>query len=484
MQAEKKPMTREMYLEKMKGFVPEKERAQSDPHRFAYHLQPPVGWLNDPNGLCRIGDTYHIYFQYSPFNAEGGNGLWGHMTTEDFSHFTEHEPAVYPDSRWDQNGAYSGGAYEEDGTYYIFYTGNVKHTDKEYDYITAGREQNVLLITTRDGYHFTEKEFLMTNSDFPADMSQHVRDPQVIRRNDRYYMFLGARTLEDKGCVLLFEGENLREWKYKTRFTTKEAFGYMWECPNYVEAGGRGFLIACPQGVPQNGLDYANVYQCGAFPLDYTFGKKDYRIGEFHELDRGFDFYAPQAFDDGRGRTLLFGWMGMPDSDYGNEITIERGWQHALTLPRELYLTDSGKLGQRPAAELESLRGEKHTEQIEGGDERTICTLPLLSEAVLHVENCGSFSIGIRDFAVLSYDGKALILDLEKCGCGRGQRGVRLDNIREIRIFSDSSSLEIFVNDGEEVFTSRIYDSMKPFGFRVSGEVRGSLEWYELSMEF
>ena len=31
-------------------------RAAADPHRQKLHVQPPVGWLNDPNGLCQIGE--------------------------------------------------------------------------------------------------------------------------------------------------------------------------------------------------------------------------------------------------------------------------------------------------------------------------------------------------------------------------------------------------------------------------------------------
>ena len=32
-----------------------KETIAADPHRQRFHLQPPVGWLNDPNGLCVYG---------------------------------------------------------------------------------------------------------------------------------------------------------------------------------------------------------------------------------------------------------------------------------------------------------------------------------------------------------------------------------------------------------------------------------------------
>ena len=29
--------------------------------RQAFHLEPPRGWLNDPNGLCWFGGRYHVY---------------------------------------------------------------------------------------------------------------------------------------------------------------------------------------------------------------------------------------------------------------------------------------------------------------------------------------------------------------------------------------------------------------------------------------
>lgn len=52
-------------------------RAAADPHRQKLHVQPPVGWLNDPNGLCQIGDEYHVFYQYGPFDPTGGVKHWG-----------------------------------------------------------------------------------------------------------------------------------------------------------------------------------------------------------------------------------------------------------------------------------------------------------------------------------------------------------------------------------------------------------------------
>lgn len=47
--------------------------------RQTLHLEPPRGWLNDPNGLCYFGGLYHVFFQYCPTHANGsGPKHWGH----------------------------------------------------------------------------------------------------------------------------------------------------------------------------------------------------------------------------------------------------------------------------------------------------------------------------------------------------------------------------------------------------------------------
>ena len=58
-----------------------------DKWRAGYHLMPPTGWLNDPNGLCMYQGEYHVFFQYSPFDAEGGLKFWGHYKSKDMIHW-------------------------------------------------------------------------------------------------------------------------------------------------------------------------------------------------------------------------------------------------------------------------------------------------------------------------------------------------------------------------------------------------------------
>ena len=130
--------------------------------------------------------------------------FWGHFVSKDLVHFQERDIAIYPDVKEDKDGVYSGLAFVKDETMYFFYTGNVKH-DGEHDYILTGREQNVMLVTSKDGIEFSEKKILLRNSDFPENMSLHVRVSKSLGRrwNLLYELSLGARGKDDKGYVFI-----------------------------------------------------------------------------------------------------------------------------------------------------------------------------------------------------------------------------------------------------------------------------------------
>ena len=95
---------------------------KSDPWRPEFHVSPPVGWMNDPNGLCQIGDTHHLFFQYSPFDTKPGLNYWGHFSTRDFVHYTYQEPALCSDEQFDCHGVYSGSVLVENGQPLAFRT--------------------------------------------------------------------------------------------------------------------------------------------------------------------------------------------------------------------------------------------------------------------------------------------------------------------------------------------------------------------------
>lgn len=438
--------------------------AANDKDRLNYHIMPTSGWVNDPNGLCQFNGVYHIYYQYSPFDVNGKLKLWGHITTEDFVKYQEHEPVLYPDYRYDQNGVYSGSAVVRNGKINYFYTGNVKHLDGDYDYIMTGREQNLIACSSEDGFNFSEKELIMTNTDFPSKLSLHVRDPKVYPKNGVDYMVLGARDDNSTGCVLVLKGKDLKDWEYHTIIYSDEKFGYMWECPDLFDLNGETVLVTCPQGVPEEGYIYKNVHQNGYFLVNGDLESKDVNLSEFRLLDYGFDFYAPQSFEDESGRRILVGWMGIPDADYTNRTT-ENGWQHALTMPRELILKD-GIIYQRPVEEIKALRGNNRTFAADEFKDLEVENLSF--ELCAEFEKCNGFKLNLRNDISLSFDkSKGLIeLNMGESGCGRDARYAYCDEIRNIDVYSDTSAFEIFINNGEIVFTTRAYtDGAQKIGF-------------------
>ena len=119
-------------------------------YRLYFHLMPPAGWLNDPNGLCQYQGNYHVFFQYAPESSLGGRKFWGHYVSPDLIRWKFLGTALCPDTKWDRDGVYSGSAFTEDGFLELFYTGNVKEKG-DFDYISAGRGANVLYTKSSSG---------------------------------------------------------------------------------------------------------------------------------------------------------------------------------------------------------------------------------------------------------------------------------------------------------------------------------------------
>lgn len=304
----------------------------------------------------------------------------------------------------------------------------------------------------------------MTNTDFPSNLSLHVRDPKVYHKNGIDYMVLGARDDNSTGCLLVLKGKDLKNWECHTVIYSDEKFGYMWECPDLFDLNGETVLVTCPQGVPEEGYIYKNVHQNGYFIMSGDLASKDVNLSEFRLLDYGFDFYAPQSFEDESGRRILVGWMGIPDADYTNRTT-ENGWQHALTMPRELILKD-GIIYQRPVEEIKALRGNMRT--FAADEFKDLEVEDLSFELCAEFEKCNEFKLNLRNDISLSFDkSKGLIeLNMGESGCGRDARYAYCDEIRNIDVYSDTSAFEIFINDGEIVFTTRAYtDGAQKIGF-------------------
>ena len=424
--------------------------------RQKLHLMPPVGWLNDPNGLCQFKGVYHAFFQYSPFNAEGGVKMWGHYTSRDMIDWEYQGVMLYPDQPFDCSGVYSGCALIEDGEMYLYYTGNVKLEDSgDYDYINTGRQSNTVLVTSKDGIHFGKKQLLMRNNDYPAGLTLHVRDPKVWKEHGTYYMLQGARTKEDMGQAVIFRSDDKINWTFYSRVETEEKFGYMWECPDYFEVDGTKILSASVQGLTGEEWKDRNVYQSGYFTVKGDI-LGQYSLSDYCLWDYGFDYYAPQSFETEDGRRIQIGWMGMPDCEEYTNRTIEDGWQHCFTFPREVFVKD-GIIRQRPVRELEARKilSEETKNRLE-------TKKYTVYEAVINNILDDQFRAVLAEELIVKYENNRFKIEFmnnrnDKVSCGRKSRSVEIDHLTDVRILADESSVEIFVNEGAYVFSTRYY---------------------------
>ncbi|UZW14879.1 sucrose-6-phosphate hydrolase [Clostridium pasteurianum] len=477
-----------------KAIEKSKEKVSKDYYTLKYHLMPPVGFINDPNGFINIKGEYHLFYQFNPLYPEDKKAYWGHVKSTDLVNWQQLPIALCPSEWYETHGCYSGSAVNYKGIFTLMYTGNVKDS-------SGNRETYQCIAQSNDGVNFIKYENNPVIYNQPEGYTRHFRDPKVWKYGDMWYMVIGTQTVKEQGTALLYNSKDLFDWKLIGEVaganTDKLSFlGYMWECPNLLNIDGKDVLIFCPQGVEKQGDLYNNRHQCGYLMgnLDYETGKLDY--GDFVELDRGFEFYAPQITEDNKGRKLLIGWMGLPDEE--ESPTVKNGWLHCLTIVRELSIKNH-RIIQNPVEEMKLLRKNRieynnieiksdnlKLDKINGDSYELICDFSW--------DIVSKFGIKFRcnkdcsEETVLYYDveKEKLVLDRDKSGLSlKGIRKCKLKNHGNLKlhIFMDTSSIEAFVNDGEEVFTARIYPDKDSSGvtfFSEDGNVKLDIQYWEL----
>jgi beta-fructofuranosidase len=308
-----------------------------------------------------------------------------------------------------------------------------------------------------------------------------VRDPKVWARDGHFWMLLGAQTQDLHGTALLLRSADLVEWRYLGQVAggAADPLGYMWECPDLLRLDGRDVLVISPQldhgeGAGPGRWEDVSMYAVGVLdPAGPTFT----RDGQYLRIDAGPDFYAPQSFVAEDGRTIMVGWMGMPDHDGQPDLatkhpTVANGWVHCLTVPREVRL-DGQVLVQQPVAEIATLRGTPVTVTGATVQSGTSMAVAGADGAALDLElsaTCapeGTIALRLREGdagrpVVLTLDPHAGTATLDRTRLGTGEGGVFSGSFRpgatvEARILLDHSSIEVFVDGGQLVMSARIY---------------------------
>ncbi|WP_227396344.1 glycoside hydrolase family 32 protein [Jeotgalibacillus aurantiacus] len=426
-----------------------------------YHIHPQYGLLNDPNGLAWFKGRYHVFYQWYPYGAYHGMKHWAHVSSENLAEFERHPVAITPVEDYESHGAYSGASLQVGDELYLFYTGNVKY-DKE------ARDAHQCLAIMNEAGEIRKYEKNPLIEGVPEGYTGHVRDPKVFEQNGTYYMLLGAQRENKTGAIIVYQSPDALNWSFYGELSVNiDLEGYMWECPDYFELEGKDYLIFSPQGIDPSGENYHNVFNTVYAAGTLNIEKLQFEVEEYHELDKGFDFYAPQSFE-ADGKRLLYGWAGVGEVNFP---TDENAWAHCLTLPREL-VRKGNRLLQRPADSLSLLQGELLAEgSTQGAGQEALLdnTTAKAFRALISTTSTSDMSVQLfeseNEHFEIRYDHDAKKVTVDRSGMTHvveaafgTTREVTLENgLSEIEVLVDHSIAEIFVNGGEAVFTCRVF---------------------------
>ncbi|WP_175969471.1 glycoside hydrolase family 32 protein [Burkholderia sp. BCC0322] len=444
---------------------------RDDRWRPSFHLCPPYGLINDPNGLIYWQCAYHVFYQWNPDGCVHQNKHWAHVVSTDLIHWQSLPIALAPDRPYDAQGCYSGCAIDVDDAMLLMYTGNVRDD-------SGGRASHQCLARSSDGVRFEKLGPVIDGA--PSGYTDHFRDPKVWRQNGAWHAVFGAQRNDLKGTVVLATSPDLRTWRIVGELLAPTDACYMIECPDLFALDDEHVLICCQQiEEARSGAPYREDR------AGYLVGRLDvnaatFAHGGFRMLDHGFDFYAPQTLHAPDGRRLMIGWMGLPSRP--DTPTVAAGWTHCLTFPRELRV-ENGQLRQQPLRELERLRGPLvgvPETRLAAGESLTLPPSPgaaweldmsIRAEAgadwVLHL-----FDSDAQALRVVR-DGRRGRLTLVRHCPAAGQFDEHAayetaSDLTRLRLFVDGSAVELFVNDGEAVFTTRCYPTSATTSPRVS----------------
>lgn len=444
-----------------------KELVSKGSMRQEYHFMPQAGWMNDPNGLICFRGKYHFFYQCNPYGAFGDCMYWGHAVSEDLVHWEYLPLALAPSESYDdypKGGCFSGSAIVCEDKLFLMYTGTANNGN--------GVEQTQCIAYSTDGIHFEKyggNPVLRAPKEIKADC---FRDPKVWKHGGTYYMVCGA-SRDNKGLALLYRSKDMLHWSFfNVLAESRGEWGFMWECPDFFQAGDQYVLTFSPMGAG----DHTSVYMVGDF--DYETGKFDYYISK--EIDWGLDYYAPQSFETMDGRRIMVAWANewewMPLwKDWGP--SYREGWSGFFNLPREVRKKPDGLLQFVPVKELENLRVnpikkekfvlEEQETEIKAGD--GICyeikfNLDLQETTADQVEiklRCGD-----GKNTVCLFDLKKGEMSVDRNfgdgwskGISRSILNLKEKNELDVHVFVDRSSVEIFADQYSNNHSNNVFAS-------------------------
>lgn len=486
-----------------------REQLLRDRHRPGYHFAIPedIGRPGDANGAFYANGRYHLMYLYDRrgLHAWKDQGFcWGHISSHDLVHWRHHPDAIGPGDG--DGGCFSGGAFvDDDGTAYLSYwrlpisdgggghgIGIARSRDRHYE------RWEKLETPSLDGTEFGILEH--KDASGRAQLLGNADPSNIWKKDGVYYLEAGNLLVLNKlgrgedspvhyrgDWVDLFSSPDLIHWQYLHRFYQRDVDNRWTQeseddmCPSFLP------LPRSREGGDMSGK-HLQLFISHNMGCQYYIGTYDTRrdlfVPESHGRMSWKDptFFAPEALIDGRGRQIMWAWLGddpFSDIDQG----IAAGWAGVFGLPRVLWLGDDDTLRLAPAPELQTLRyNEKRFGDLILDDDSEF-ELPgidgLSCEVTFSVDATKAHRVGLRvrtsandeETTLLYYDAprQKLVFDSAESGpLGRMIDRRRFKRVEEapltvpagelltLRVFIDHAVVEVFANDRQAI-TRRVY---------------------------
>ncbi|SDZ65333.1 fructan beta-fructosidase [Evansella caseinilytica] len=441
-------------------------------YRPQFHFSTPVGNLADPNGLVYFEGEYHLFHQK--------NGMWAHAISEDLIHWQHQDIALDHDEL--------GQALS--GSVVVDWKNSTGFFDRKPGLVaiytsTHGGEAQSLAYSKDKGRTWTRYE---GNPVIENPGIKDFRDPKVFwhEETDKWVMVVST----DKS-VTFYHSDNLIDWEYQSQFGEGHGtHAAVWECPDLFrlpvdgDKDNQKWVLHVSVGDNEETNGSTAQYFIGDFDGTQFFNENPPETTFI--TDFGQDFYAAQSFSDmpvEDGRRIWLGWMANWRYPYQSPT---EPWMGSMSIPRELELRTTAdgaiKLFQKPIAELKSLRATDQQLEpfsVEGNHKlESFSGTNFEFEATIAWEQLDEFGIRLRKgrdeettigvqvkenkvFLDRSHSGLEEITDRNGEIFLFGQRYQTdytfKDHQIKIHGIVDESSVEVFFDDGEAVFTNLIY---------------------------
>ena len=470
-------------------------------YRPQYHMLPPCGWINDPNGFCTFDQQYHLFYQYYPYGVTNTLMYWGHSTSDNLAAWAYEGIALSPDQPYDNKGIFSGTAIEKNGKLLLMYTG--VSTDE------AGQTRQAQCIASGTTlFEKSSRNPVILPDVLPAGCrKEDFRDPKIWEENGVFYCLTIAADLKGFGKLLLFKSTDTIHWEFVSVALSGESMGLgtLWECPDYFKLGDRDVILlstvsAAPSGVKMQNK-YSAVWLLGRFDLKTGI----FQVEQWDQMDDGTDFYAPQTTQGLSGERIMIAWQqswerNIPPAELGHN------WAGHMTLPRELECIGD-RICQKPAIDPACFTGEtvvhkdvriKGRQFLSGVKGRNICL-----RVCADLSGCEALTISLynkdTEATALTIDRlkKQILLDRSyggypitgaemvpgasnRCASPLSDEAI---GIVTLEIFLDSGAIEVFCKETGRCLTSRVYPKLhgEDITFEAKGEAIISVEAYQFS---